>query len=585
MSLVEDILAATDTDPAVRFGRKPAPRNPRTVIDEYLDEQQKLTAVEKFSQRSPVSAATGPAQARYYAALLPAQPPGPGEQYAFEVDLDRCSGCKACVTACHSLNGLDDGETWRNVGLLMGGPDSDPVLQHVTTACHHCVEPACAAACPVDAYDKHAVTGIVRHLDDQCIGCQYCTLACPYDVPQYHAGKGIVRKCDMCSGRLESGEAPGCVQACPHEAIRISVVSHREVIDSSVSPLVPQAPDSRFTLPTTRYKSRRALPVETVAGHHNVVAPQHVHWSLVWMLVLTQISVGVACVVGVSALFNVAAGFRPSASDAANQSAGLAVALLTGVAGVVAATLHLGRPLLAFRAFLGLRHSWLSREFVAFGLYLPLLTLAIQLSLGTPSDACFVDWHPFVMLAAAGVGLVGVGCSAMIYAFTRRPFWNTWDTLLKFFTTTVLLGVSVSLAVAYSSAGIDFTASTTTEMRLNAAGMCVLVGLATLFKLGIELCLLKNRSDVDPPEQRLSAKLLLGPLRSVLMARLILAAAGGLMLPAVLWVLASGSAASGWQTTGLAVASALSLVIGELLERSLFFAAVVPLRMPGGLET
>ena len=50
----------------------------------------------------------------------PATGPGPGQQYGFRVDLDACTGCKACVAACHSLNGLDDGETWRAVGLVVG---------------------------------------------------------------------------------------------------------------------------------------------------------------------------------------------------------------------------------------------------------------------------------------------------------------------------------------------------------------------------------------------------------------------------------------------------------------------------------
>ena len=181
------------------------------LLEQLLRSQHELSAVEQFSVAH--DELSEPSQSRYYRAL-PAAEPGPGQQYAFDVDLDCCSGCKACVAACHTLNGLDEQETWRDVGLLLGGTRSAPVMQHVTTACHHCLNPACMEACPVDAYEKDPATGIVRHLDDQCFGCQYCTLACPYDVPKYHAGLGIVRKCDMCSQRLKAGEAPACVQAC-----------------------------------------------------------------------------------------------------------------------------------------------------------------------------------------------------------------------------------------------------------------------------------------------------------------------------------------------------------------------------------
>src|SRR5262249_17576395 len=162
------------------------------LIDSLLSDQDDLSAVERFARFHDGRAEAAPGS--IYSSLLPATPPGPGQQLAFEVDLQRCSGCKACVAACPSLNGLDDHETWRDVGLLVGGTAALPVLQHVTTACHHCLEPACLSACPVDAYEKDPLTGIVRHLDDQCFGCQYCSLACPYDVPKYHAGKGIVRK-------------------------------------------------------------------------------------------------------------------------------------------------------------------------------------------------------------------------------------------------------------------------------------------------------------------------------------------------------------------------------------------------------
>src|SRR5215471_11218978 len=161
----------------------------RTLIDALLQEQGDLTAVERFVrwQQSHPQSKTPSARIS-----VPLTKPKPGEQYAFEVDLDRCSGCKSCVTACHALNGLDDEETWRSVGLLRG-QGRNSFQQTITTACHHCVDPACLNGCPVLAYDKDPLTGIVCHLDDQCIGCQYCVFMCPYEVPKYSARRGIVR--------------------------------------------------------------------------------------------------------------------------------------------------------------------------------------------------------------------------------------------------------------------------------------------------------------------------------------------------------------------------------------------------------
>ena len=170
-------------------------RDDLTPIDRYLLEQQTMTAVERFSSHHDADAL--PVQAKYYRDLIPFDRPQAGQQYAFEVDLDSCSGCKACVTACHNLNGLDEGESFRTVGTLFGTTTTtaattaaastavvEPWQQTVTAACHHCVDPACLSGCPVDAYEKDPFTGIVKHLDDQCIGCSYCTLMCPYDVPR-----------------------------------------------------------------------------------------------------------------------------------------------------------------------------------------------------------------------------------------------------------------------------------------------------------------------------------------------------------------------------------------------------------------
>ena len=249
-----------------------------TAVDRYLEEQQLVTAAARFAQAHDAARDAGPALAGRYSALMPASPPAPGQQYAFDVDLDACSGCKSCVAACHALNGLEEDESWRDVGLLHGGSQHLPIVQHVTTACHHCLGPACMHACPVDAYEKDPVTGIVKHLDDQCFGCQYCTLACLYEAPKYSRAKGIVRKCDMCSDRLEAGEAPACVQSCPNGAIAIRVVDVEQVVDESETHLfVPGAPEPALTLPTTAYRTAGALPRNMVPADFHAVRPERAH--------------------------------------------------------------------------------------------------------------------------------------------------------------------------------------------------------------------------------------------------------------------------------------------------------------------
>jgi len=82
------------------------------LIHQLIESQQQLTAVERFSQRH--SNLLSPSLEPQYKDLIPLELPGEDEQYSFEVDLDACSGCKACVAACHNLNGLEDGELWRN---------------------------------------------------------------------------------------------------------------------------------------------------------------------------------------------------------------------------------------------------------------------------------------------------------------------------------------------------------------------------------------------------------------------------------------------------------------------------------------
>ena len=333
------------------------------LLQMLLGEQQELPFVDRFTQAQSSGGQIEFQRSGFYRELIPDRKPNPGEQLAFQVNLDACTGCKACASACHSLNGLDEDETWRDVGLLIGHDPKEPYQQHITTACHHCVDPACLNGCPVLAYEKDPVTGIVRHLADQCIGCQYCVLKCPYDVPKYSKQRGIVRKCDMCFNRLARNEAPACAQACPTGAITIQIVSINSMAAATARSdqrLVPGAFESSYTQPTTAYVGRKSIPPNARPSDQSRLRLEHPHWPLIVMLVLTQMAVGLSVTAGALTFWD-QTGFKTIIGPAS-----LAICTLL-IAGLVASILHLGRPLGAWRAWLGLRTSWMSREVVAFG--------------------------------------------------------------------------------------------------------------------------------------------------------------------------------------------------------------------------
>jgi Fe-S-cluster-containing dehydrogenase component/DMSO reductase anchor subunit len=532
--------------------------SPRTVIDALLEEQQRLTAVERFSQRH--DRGTVPTQARYYRDLIPQSKPAPGQQYAFAVDLDACTGCKACVAACHSLNGLDEEETWRSVGLIHGGTTAKPYQQTVTTACHHCVEPGCLEGCPVMAYEKDTETGIVRHLDDQCIGCQYCVLKCPYDVPKYSERLGIVRKCDMCIDRLGAGEAPACVQACPTSAIRIELVDKQEVskLAAPGSEMLPGAFDSNYTKPTTRYHTERGLPAGALPADHADLRLDHAHWPLIAMLLLTQTSAGLS----VFLVYKLAFGTTASA-----HAPLAAFAWITLQMGLGVSVLHLGRPLGAWRFFLGLRTSWMSREILAFSIYAAASTATV---------ACawipmLRDLLPVAALGTAALGLVSVFTSAMIYIDTRRPFWAARLTGPKFFGTTLLLGTTFAaagLAVIDALGLAELTSAATT-----AAVVATMIRTALfLWERSTYQHALVSATDPAHRSARTIATLLpwLPKVRLTLFVIStvtgVLAIAGGFSFQVVFAVLA-----------------AVSTFSSHVLERYTFFTAAASPRMPGGV--
>jgi formate dehydrogenase iron-sulfur subunit len=541
-----------------------------TLIDRFLAEQGSMTAAERFARHHDEGQ---PTLAPRYTDLMPATPPGPGQQYAFEVDLDACTGCKACVTACHSLNGLDEDEAWRSVGLLVdigdaaGRPGVNlPGPQHVTSACHHCVDPGCLKGCPVDAYEKDPITGIVAHLDDQCIGCSYCTLTCPYEVPQYDRDRGIVRKCDLCQDRLADGEAPACVQGCPTHAIAVRLVDVEEAVAAAAEPWPIAAPDPAHTAPTTTYRSSRDLRAAEPADLHDV-RTSHAHPPLAIMLVLTQVAVGTFLI----DLLLRATGLAPAAAAAPSALLGLLVAVVA----LGASVLHLGRPQYAYRAVIGLRHSWLSREIVAFGAFagVAVLNAAVQV-LGLD--------HPIASLlppAVAVAGIAGVLCSAMIYAVTGRRWWRLRTLAVRFGLTTVVGGLVVLLAVATATGwrtGADVTAS----VRLLALALVA----GTACKLVTEVAVLRHLRGPADDELARTARLLVGPLATASRWRVALGGAGGILLPLGALLLAGADEPHAAGMAAVALLATGLLVAGELIERWQMFTASSPRRMPGGMR-
>lgn len=550
-----------------------------TLTRALLEEQGNLSAVARFARWH--EAHTEPALAPVYRRLIPLSKPRPGEQYAFEVDLDKCSGCKACVSACHSLNGLDEGEAWRTTGLLVSTDWRQPRQQTITTACHHCVDPACLNGCPVLAYDKDPSTGIVRHLDDQCIGCQYCVLKCPYEVPKYSSSRGIVRKCDLCSHRLVAGEAPACVQACPNEAIRITLVAkdavtsrYRETVPagslSAAEAFLPESPAPAYTLPTTHYKTARTLPASIAAADREELRPQPSHAPLVFMLVLSQLAVGLQ----LSGLFiGLAFPFGLLFSAAQHFSV-----LVAGIAALLVGTLHLGRPLGAWRTFLGLRRSWLSREIVAFTLFVLVAAGNVVLDLrthGTPAVAStLLRW------SAAVVGVGAVYCSAMVYHDTQREFWRWSLTLGKFLGSTALLGAAATITL------VAATATFLPDKLLLL--LAVVLAMSGLFKLALEQRSLCHLADDDYAPLHKTALLLTGRLGLAHRLQMAATVLGDICGPGCLaLMLVSGGGMTLSPRIFFLQASALFVLclFGELTERRLFFLAVQPVRMPGSIGT
>ena len=457
----------------------------------------------------------------------------PGEQYRFHFDMTQCIGCKCCVVACNEQNGNPANINWRRVGEIEGGFYPNTKRLHISMGCNHCLEPSCLIGCPVEAYTKDPITGIVQHSPEICIGCQYCTWNCSYGVPQYNPERGIVGKCDMCYGRLTDRREPACVNACPAAAIRIEIVNieqwKREYSDNANAPGLPSADDS---ISTTRITMPDRMPPDTRKADAWRVKPEHPHWPLVVMTVLTQLSVGAFAAIWLLQLLGASAKLSIAAIGS----------FAVGALALGASTMHLGRPIHAYRALKMWKRSWLSREVLMFGAFSGMAAAyAGSLLLRSPLSSALGG-----LTALLGAG--GVTASACIYLVPARPAWNSKHTIADFFLTGAVLGPLFAANIGAGSGRLLLF-------------ICVAAASAQLLNNALRF-LRMNAS--DSLERQSTARLLSTVLASRFLLRGALLVASGIAVP----LLTSTH-------IGLAAAFTTSLA-GEILGRYLFYVSVVP---------
>jgi len=469
----------------------------------------------------------------------------PGEQYRFHFDMGKCIGCKCCVVACNEQNGNPAEINWRRVGDIEGGFFPAVAHNYLSMGCNHCLEPTCLQGCPVDAYSKDPITGIVRHSADACIGCQYCTWNCSYGVPQFNHERGVVGKCDMCHGRLAVGEAPACVSACPEGAIQIEIVNTGQW-RAAVEAFAPASgvPTGDGSLSTTRVTLPANLPPNAAPRDATHVVPAEPHWPLVIMTVLTQLSVGAFATIWLLQLLGAGAHLGAAAIGS----------LLLGGLALAASTMHLGRPIHAYRAIRMWKRSWLSREVLMFGAFSNVAALyAGALWFGLPGS---VGLGGLTVL----FGIAGVTASAYIYRVPARPAWNTSYTLLQFLFTAALLGPLFAAVIGVGETRWLAPAAT-------AMGVAIAIVLALRF-----LRLIASES----LELKGTARLLSTVLRRHLVMRACLLAVGGVVMPLLVVSRPGLIDAAGALFIGASLALAMA---GEILGRYLFFVSVVPRQM------
>jgi Fe-S-cluster-containing dehydrogenase component len=225
-------------------------------------------------------------------------------KWGMVVDLDRCTGCEACVVACHAENNIPtvgEGQAatgramhWIRVERYYEGNFPDVKVKFRPVLCQQCDSAPCEPVCPTYA-SYHTSEGLNGQVYNRCIGTRYCANACPYNVRFFNFYNpvwdkplhlqlnpdvsvrevGVMEKCTFCVQRIKAAEiqavgerrglkdgefTTACAQACPPKAIVFGDLGDPE---SEVSHLARSNRGTKLlgelgTLPNVTYLQRES---------------------------------------------------------------------------------------------------------------------------------------------------------------------------------------------------------------------------------------------------------------------------------------------------------------------------------------
>ena len=177
-------------------------------------------------------------------------------KWGMVVDLDRCTGCGACVVACQAENNvaicgkreISEGRNmhWLRIERFWVGEYPDVRVRFLPVLCQHCQDAPCEPVCPVYA-SYHNPDGLNGQVYNRCVGTRYCGNNCPYKVrkfnffgPKFDAPleqqlnpdvtvriAGLMEKCTFCVQRIRRAREEARVQG-------------REVLDGEIQPACMQ---------------------------------------------------------------------------------------------------------------------------------------------------------------------------------------------------------------------------------------------------------------------------------------------------------------------------------------------------------